>query len=268
MRRIKLYLILPSDSPRLTWSVTSAEGTVIKQGWFDLPDGTEEPVMLKPFNWRSYTQKWPIGTDRSELSPERHREFVTDFYDAAESLFPRPEFKANYEPYSEYDGSGFKIVCRNYEEAANEPLAVPTWKIELSDGTRLDAEYDEIFFADSYAGSDLAYDEIARALLENFDEITEHEEPYISLGLSQYGLPTTGIPQIADNEFIDELWADLEEAQEGVGLEVAWSASYDNPDDGCYRVDSVNLTDIPYDLFMLIWWIARHHEGARCDYRK
>lgn len=268
MQRIKLYLILLSASQRLAWTRTPADGTVIRQGWFDLPGDANEPVVLKPFDWRSNTQKWPVGTDRSALSPERHREFVTDFYDAAESLFPRPVFKANYEPYSKFDGSEFKIVSRNYEEVADEPLAVPTWKIELTDGIRLDAEYDEIFFADSYAGSDLAYDEIAKALLENFDEITEHEEPYVSLDLSRYGLPTAGIPQITGNEFIDELWADLEEAKEGFGLEIAWSAPYDNPDDGCYRVDSVNLTDVPYDLFMLVWWLARHHQGNHCDCRK
>lgn len=307
-KRIKLLLIQDIENTRLRWEPWASPNMLhrIKTTWFDVPDTLEIPtgeffyhpdvyiidekngnpvirlrdgrkVTLLPFDWKAFIDKWGRSVDRDSLSEEQHREFIRDYYDACESLFPREKFKANSESDKQYDGKELIFIpsreCSDEEKVAAEPLEIPIWRMPLGGDnepkTEIEAEAEEIFYFPTTENTYAACKDIASSLLKNYDEISAHEEPYISLGLARYHIPVKMFfPDQPDNVFIDEIWAELEDAENGCGLELAFAKPYDNPDDGSERTDSIPLEDVPFELLMRLRHITEYHIGAHVDCRE
>lgn len=96
--------------------------------------------------WDQMPAKWagfPDDFDRAALSEIQETEFVDDCF----SCYENEGFaKAFWTPYSDYQGrigQGFKVLSR-CTTVNNDLCTLPAWKIELEDGTVLDANPEEI----------------------------------------------------------------------------------------------------------------------------
>lgn len=106
---------------------------------------------------------------------------------------------------------------------------------------------------------------INEMVVENFDEITEHDEPYICLGLPE-GLSLMGV-RVGEDEFLDELCGDLEETRDGSGAVLCVSRTYTGGE-CCERSQEIYLEDLPLTDLITLAEVAAAHEGDRCDHRK
>ena len=308
-RRIKLVLI--EDGSCDIWHTPSPKDShkYIKTAWFDIPDIPEMPkgdilqnpdvefcdeeegntiinighrktVVLQPFDWKAFIDKWGHDVDRDSLSEEQHREFIRDYYDACESLFPREKFKSNSEDHERFDGQAFD--CRTYKRGeyetitAQNPLEIPVWDVVMNDGTHLQAEAEEIFLFPTDENKTAACDDITSSFLKNFDEVSgKTDDSPVFLYLDAYNIPLEKyLPDSSEGEFIVQISTTLKNAENRCGLKLDFSNSYefpeeDYPEDDYEITRSVPLGELPFDLLQLLRIIAKNNNGRHrynCDY--
>lgn len=153
--------------------------------------------------------------------------------------------------------------CYKDDHRGSAEMLIPVMALERKIAALSGGRYESDPTYDAHRSSLVRY--INEMVVKNFDEITEHDEPYISLALPE-GLSLAGV-HVGGNEFIDELWGDLEETREGSGAVLCTSRTYDDGK-GCERVQEIHLEDLPLADLITLAEAAAAHEGDRCDHRK
>ena len=98
---------------------------------------------------------------------------------------------------------------------------------------------------------------INKALLANFDEVTDHDEPYISLSLVD-AFPMPKVYEPIGDCFVDELLGQLREDKTIDDLVIGISQSYGS---GVERVDEIYLEDLDDEELASLAEIAEKHQG-------
>lgn len=258
--RTQKWLYLDAKSKKIEWSENFPEDSVcLREAWFE-KDGSI-------FNWSAFRKKWPKGIRISDLVTEKEKkEYIEDYHAALHSsllkkvfeykdCLPRTNFNALRA--RAFDRQPFELSTAHFRDFDGEPYPI----VCFGDRANIRVYPEEILILDEKREISAITRRIAEALAVNYDDITEHEEPYIFLGLSQYGLrmPERRPALYEEGLFVDELTADLSDI-EGT-IELAFSKDYENPQDGCYRVDTMELEDVDSELLSMICLIAENHRG-------
>lgn len=106
------------------------------------------------------------------------------------------------------------------------------------------------------------YTRIEKAFLANYDEVTEHDEPYISLSLVDE-FPMPGCYSEQSEDFVDELFGNL--LPEG-GIEGIVVCISHEREDCVERVDEIDLADLTDDELQALLEAVEKHKGERKNY--
>ena len=98
---------------------------------------------------------------------------------------------------------------------------------------------------------------IEKALLANFDEVSHHKDPYISLSLVDV-FPFPKSYKAFDGEFVDELFGELQKDLSIVGMEIGISIEHE---DWVERVNEILLDELDIEELENLALIAESHKG-------
>lgn len=99
---------------------------------------------------------------------------------------------------------------------------------------------------------------IDKAVLANYDEISDHAEPYIYLSLADEGLAIPECYEATADEFVDELEGELQRDGTVRGVVLCFAHRVD---DCIERTDEIDLSELDDDYLSRLVEVAEAHKG-------
>lgn len=102
------------------------------------------------------------------------------------------------------------------------------------------------------------YNRIDKAILANYDEISDHHEPYIYLSLAEEGLAIPKCYHAGADEFVDELEGELQHDGTVHGVVLCFAHRVG---DCIERTDEIDLSELDDEYLSHLVEVAEKHKG-------